>query len=127
MLRWTAADVFEAHRIAGLEPNPLYRQGMNRVGCMPCINAGKDEVLAISKRFPQHIERIAYWEQCVALASRRMAASFFPDPDRDVHLNKRGIYNVVAWSKTQRGGQNVDWIRATEEPAACSSAYGLCE
>ncbi len=56
-----------------------------------------------------------------------MAASFFPDPDRDVHLNKRGIYNVVAWSKTKRGGQNVDWIRATEEPAACSSAYGLCE
>ena len=127
VLRWTAADVFEAHRIAGLEPNPLYRQGMNRVGCMPCINAGKDEVLEISKRFPHHIERIAHWEQCVSMASRTRGASFFADPDRDAHLNKRGIYNVVAWSKTQRGGQNVDWIRATEEPAACASSYGLCD
>jgi hypothetical protein len=34
---------------------------------------------------------------------------------------------VVEWSKTQRGGVNVDWIRVTEEPKACDSAYGLCE
>lgn len=127
ILRWTAADCFEVHRIVGLEPNPLYRQGMARVGCMPCINASKDEVLGISKRFPHHIERIAYWELCVSLASRTRGASFFPDPDRDAHLNKRGIHNVVAWSQTQRGGQNIDWIRLHEEPAACSSAYGLCE
>jgi 3'-phosphoadenosine 5'-phosphosulfate sulfotransferase (PAPS reductase)/FAD synthetase len=127
ILRWTAADCFEAHRIAGLRPNPLYRQGMSRVGCMPCINAGKDEVLEISKRFPEHIDRIAEWERIVAQASKRMQASFFPDPDRDGHLNKRGIRNVVEWSKTARGGQNIDWIRLTEEPKACSSAYGLCE
>lgn len=127
ILRWTAADCFEAHRIAGLEPNPLYMQGMSRVGCMPCINAGKDEVLEISKRFPGHIDRIEYWERAVAMASKRMEASFFPDPDRDAHLNKRGIRNVVEWSKTQRGGQLIDWIRVTEEPKACQSAYGLCE
>ncbi len=127
ILRWTAADAFEAHHIAGLQPNPLYTQGMSRVGCMPCINAGKDEVLEISKRFPGHIERIAMWEQMVAQASKRQDASFFPDPHRDAHLNKRGIYNIVEWSKTQRGGQHIDWIRATEEPKACQSAYGLCE
>lgn len=127
ILRWTAADCFEAHRIAGLDPNPLYRQGMTRVGCMPCINAGKDEVLEISKRFPGHIDRIAMWEARVAQASKRGESSFFPDPDRDTHLNKRGIHNVVAWSQTQRGGQNVDWIRLIEEPKACASAYGLCE
>ena len=127
ILRWTAADCFEAHRIAGLDPNPLYMQGMSRVGCMPCINASKDEVLEISKRFPRHIERIAYWEATVAQASKRQKASFFPDPDRDAHLNKRGIYNVVDWSKTKRGGQSLDWIRMTEEPKVCESAYGLCE
>lgn len=127
ILRWKASDCFEAHRIAGLEPNPLYLQGMTRVGCMPCINASKDEVLEISKRFPGHIDRIAYWEACVARASRRMQASFFPDPDRDVHLNKRGIRNVVEWSKTKRGGQLVDWIRVHDEPRGCESSYGLCE
>ena len=49
------------------------------------------------------------------------------DPDRDAHLNKRGIRNVVEWSKTQRGGQLMDFIRINEEPKACESAYGLCE
>ena len=127
ILRWTAADTFEAAALYGLEPNPLYRLGMTRVGCMPCINASKDEVLEISKRFPGHIDRIDYWETLVALTSRRMEASFFPDPDRDAHLNKRGIRNMVEWSQTQRGGQNLDWIRITEEPRACQSAYGLCE
>lgn len=127
ILRWKAGDCFEAHRIAGLDPNPLYLQGMTRVGCMPCINAGKDEVLEISKRFPGHIDRIAMWEARVGQASKRGDPSFFPDPDRDAHLNKRGIHNIVSWSKTRRGGQNIDWIRLTEEPKACASAYGLCE
>lgn len=127
ILRWTAADAFEAHRIVGLEPNPLYRQGMTRVGCMPCVNTSKDEVLEISKRFPHHIDRIAYWEACVKEAAKRHDASFFPDPHRDAHLNRRGIHNVVEWSKTQRGGVNLDWIRITKEPKACESAYGLCE
>lgn len=126
ILRWTAADAFEAHRMVGLEPNDLYRQGMTRVGCMPCINAGKDEILEISKRFPHHIDRIEMWEAQAALASKRREASFFPDPHRDAHLDKRGIRKVVEWSKTARGGKNIDWIRL--EPAkACKSAYGLCE
>jgi len=127
ILRWVAADVFEAADCYGLKPNPLYLQGMTRVGCMPCINAGKDEVLEISKRFPGHIDRIEMWERSVALASKREEASFFPDPDRDAHLNKRGIRNVVEWSKTQRGGQLMDFIRISDEPKACESAYGLCE
>ncbi len=127
ILRWTAADAFEAHHTVGLRPNPLYTQGMTRVGCMPCINASKDEILEISKRFPGHIDRIAYWEFMVAQTSKRLEPSFFPDPIRDAHLNKRGIRKVVEWSKTQRGGTQMDFIRINEEPKACESAYGLCE
>lgn len=127
ILRWKAADVFEAASMVGLKPNPLYLQGMTRVGCMPCINASKDEVLAISKRFPGHIDRIEYWEALVAQTSKRQEASFFLDPIRDAHLDKRGIRKVVEWSKTQHGGQKLDWIRITEEPKACESAYGQCE
>lgn len=127
ILRWNVSDVFHAHELAGLPPNPLYMQGMSRVGCMPCINAGKDEVLAISKRFPHEIARIEEWERLVGLASKLGESSFFPDPERDGHLNKRGIRNMVQWSKTQRGGQHMDWIRVYEEPKACDSAYGLCE
>jgi len=127
ILRWSAADAFEAHRIAGVAPNPLYMQGMSRVGCMPCVNSNKDELLQISKRFPEVIERIAEWEALVGIAAKGGVAGFFPDPDRDVHLNKRGIRNMVEWSKTQRGGRLMDFIRINEEPKACESAYGLCE
>lgn len=127
ILRWNVADVFDAHRAWGIEPNPLYTQGMGRVGCMPCINASKDEVLAISRRFPGHIERIAYWEYLVGQGSKRAESSFFSTPDRDAHLKKRGIYAVVEWSKTQRGGQKYDLFRVHDEPNACESSYGLCE
>jgi 3'-phosphoadenosine 5'-phosphosulfate sulfotransferase (PAPS reductase)/FAD synthetase len=128
ILRWTAADVFEAHRMVGLKPNPLYSMGANRVGCMPCINAGKDEVLNISKRFPQHIDRIEEWELVCGGASKRGNATFFPAPGESATAFERGnVREVIKWSKTQRGGRMVDWIRLLEEPAGCSSSFGLCE
>ncbi len=126
ILRWKAADTFDAMHAAGVEPNPLYKLGMGRVGCMPCINANKSEVGEIALRFPEQIERIMEWERLVAAASKLEAASFFTNPDREAHLNKRGIINIVEWSKTTRGGMQFDLL-APKESAACSSSYGLCE
>ena len=123
----TAEQVFAIAARHGIKPNPLYTMGMSRVGCMPCINAAKAEVLEISSRFPDHIERINSWEESVGQCSKRNQASFFPDPDRDAHLNKRGIYNVVEWSKTTRGGRQFNLLTAANEPGHCSSSYGLCE
>lgn len=126
ILRWSAADTFEAMRVSGIEPNPLYKLGMGRVGCMPCINANKAEIGEIAARFPEQIERILEWERLVTQASKREAASFFLNPDREAHLNKRGIINIVEWSKTTRGGKQFDLL-TDPEPTACSSSYGLCE
>lgn len=128
ILRWKAADVFEAHNVAGIRPNPLYTQGMDRVGCMPCINTSKLELREIARRFPHHIERIAEWERLVSAVCRpRSPVSFF-------HMGTQGhegqgttIHSVVEWSKTGRGGKVYDLIAMTTEPSACSSAYGLCE
>lgn len=129
ILRWNVAQVFEIHDKHGINPNPLYRQGMSRVGCMPCINASKDEILEISKRFPEHVARIAEWESLVSITSKRQEASFFPAPSGDNRGELRGadIRSYVEWSKTRRGGREMDWIRSLEEPKACASAYGLCE
>lgn len=127
ILRWNVRDVFQAHEIAGIEPNPLYRQGMSRVGCMPCINCSKLELREIALRFPEHIDRIARWERLVSQVCRpRSPVSFF-------HLGTQGhggqdhrVHAVVEWSKTTRGGRQYDLL-AHDEPASCSSAYGLCE
>lgn len=128
ILRWSASDVFEAHALAGIQPNPLYTQGMSRVGCMPCINAGKDDLSETARRFPEHVERIAEWERLVSQVCRpRSPVSFF-------HLGTKGhkgqdstIWSVVEWSKTTRGGRQYNLLSDISEPKACASAYGLCE
>jgi 3'-phosphoadenosine 5'-phosphosulfate sulfotransferase (PAPS reductase)/FAD synthetase len=120
--------VFEQHRKHGIEPNPLYKQGMNRVGCMPCINVAKDELLEISKRFPDQIDRIEEWEALVSEASKRGNATFLPAPGDNETARERGNIRVrVQWAQTSRGGKEYDWVRLLTESPSCSSAYGLCE
>ncbi len=127
ILSWTVAQVFAQHKKHGVEPNPLYKLGMGRVGCMPCINAKKDEILEISKRFPEHLERIAEWEKIVAQTSRRGWATFFAHEEMADDPNLRPtVWDDVEWSKTSRGGRQYDLLRA-QEPEGCSSGYGLCE
>jgi 3'-phosphoadenosine 5'-phosphosulfate sulfotransferase (PAPS reductase)/FAD synthetase len=118
---WTANDVFDYCGKQGIQPNPLYLQGMNRVGCMPCVNVGKDELRQIAARFPEHIARIAEWERIVNEVSRAGQASFLHSGDL------QSIGQRVEWSRTTRGGRQFDLLADLEEPTACASAYGLCE
>ncbi len=127
---WTAERVLRYATAHGIEHNPLYRLGMKRVGCMPCINCGKDELLEISKRWPEEISRVAEWENLVAGASKWGDATFFADTDGDGPARSAGEYSrirkVVEWSKTSRGGKQYDFLRALPSEG-CSSVYGLCE
>lgn len=133
ILCWTAADVFALHRRHGLRPNPLYTQGMGRVGCMPCIHARKAEVAEIARRFPAEVERVAEWERLVGAASRRGLSSFFAhDKIPGDHQGRRdipmpGIKAVAEWARTGRGGRQFDLFLAGPGDDGCSSLYGLCE
>lgn len=126
ILRWPASATFEAAAAWGVEPNPLYKQGMRRVGCMPCINAGKGELSEIAKRWPWVIEKIAEWELLVSDASKRGVTSFFPAPDDGTGaLRGSNIRDYVEWAKTDRGGRQHNLFAS--EVRACESSYGLCE
>lgn len=136
ILTWTVEDVFAMHRKHGIEPNPLYRQGMGRVGCMPCIHAKKNELLEIANRFPEELERVAEWERLVSDASKHGVSMFFaadttPGAHQTDHtLPMPDIWKVVEWSKTGRGGRQFDMFKVEGEQAEgrlCSSIYGLCE
>jgi len=135
ILDWSAEDAFAMHRSHGIKHNPLYEMGMGRVGCMPCINCRKDELLEISKRFPEAVERVAQWERAVAQASKRRVATFFATVQSDKNADQKeitlenfGIHTAVEWSKTSRGGKQFDFIRIdNDDGAQCSSIYGLCE
>jgi 3'-phosphoadenosine 5'-phosphosulfate sulfotransferase (PAPS reductase)/FAD synthetase len=138
ILKWDVPAVFEAHRYMCIKPNPLYSQGMGRVGCMPCINCRKDELREIALRFPEAIDRIDRWERTVQQASKRGAATFFAgsnakhpkgsiaDMTAIEVMEIASIRQAVEWSKTARGGIQYDLLIATDA-SACSSAYGLCE
>lgn len=142
IVRWTAEDAFAMHRRHGIDWNPLYEQGMGRVGCMPCIHTGKNELREIARRFPDEIDRVARWEHLVAKASKRRAGSFFdservtaqngaavvPDTNQGI-AESASIARAVEWSRTSRGGQQYDLIAVVEagEAPVCASVYGLCE
>lgn len=102
LLRWSAREVFDLHKKHKIEPNPLYKLGMGRVGCMPCINANKAELYEIQRRFPEQVKRIAEWERIVSQASKRQRATFFFSPDGEGGYDD--VYGVVEWSKTAYGG-----------------------
>jgi 3'-phosphoadenosine 5'-phosphosulfate sulfotransferase (PAPS reductase)/FAD synthetase len=133
LVDWTVADVFAYCDAHGIQPNPLYKQGMRRVGCMPCINCGKEELRQIAARFPEHLDEKRHWEWLVGQACKRGFSTFFNKElhakdyaDRVVHKANR-IDAVIEWAKTSRGGRQFDLLVDLIEPTACSSAYGLCE
>lgn len=152
LIHWSAGNVFSFAAAHGLDPNPLYLQGMGRVGCFPCINASKGEIRAIALRFPEAIERIAEWEAICAEASKRGCGTFFaadvtPEgarlaaqisriKDREARAAASAAApwpnarQVAEWSRTDRGGRQfnlLDAAFAEDEALSCSSQYGLCE
>lgn len=134
LLHWSAADVFDMHRRHGIKWNPLYEDGMSRVGCMPCVNERKGGLANINRRYPEVIERISRWEQAVSVASKWGSATLFTavtDPtvlsSDEISHETHGIERMVEWSMTARGGRQFDLLAAADDGKACSSAYGLCE
>lgn len=126
----TADEVLAFAALRGIKPNPLYLEGMSRVGCMPCINVNKAELLEISKRFPTELERISEWERLVSDASKHgystMMAGTHDAQDRREVFRDLNIWTRVEWSKTTRGGKQFDLL-ANDDLPGCSSSYGLCD
>lgn len=147
IIHWTAENVFGFAAAHGLKPNPLYLQGFGRVGCFPCINASKDELAQIGRRYPEAIARLTEWEALVADASKRGAATFFASdvtPEGAAMgkaLKARGgasaeesaalpwprAVEVFDWAKTTRGGRQYDLLGHADDGLSCTSQYGLCE
>ena len=136
ILDWTAEDCFDMHRRHGIKWNPLYEQGMGRVGCMPCIMARKGELAEIAKRFPEEFDRVAQWEVLVSQVAKRGVSTFFDGrvpanvlDDDNIQHETHGMSFWKEYATTSRGGRQQDLIHAIElvEVPVCSSVYGLCE
>ncbi len=134
ILRWSTEDVLRIHHRHGVEINPLYRLGHNRVGCYPCIMSTKEDIRIMADSSPERIDEIRELEQwCTEERVRRNAetpgrykharATFFQHhPDRPEIYE---IDQVVAWSRTARGGKVLPLLPQT--PRGGCFKWGLCE
>lgn len=119
---WSKRECFAVLKKAGEETNPLYRMGFGRVGCAPCINSGKEDILTWVMRSPDMIEKVRAWEQ-------KLGVTFFAPCVPGKKLN--WIDDVVAWAETVRGGRQksilLPVLQSEADMQMCTSKYGLCE
>jgi 3'-phosphoadenosine 5'-phosphosulfate sulfotransferase (PAPS reductase)/FAD synthetase len=114
---WSKQMCFEYVKHHREQINPLYSLGFTRVGCAPCVNSSKDDILNLATRFPEMIDKVRAWEQ-------QVGRTFFAPCVPGMAIN--WIDDVVAWAKTDRGGRQNNLFRVLPPPA-CESRYGLCE
>ena len=115
LVTWTKLQCFEYVKPEPI--NPLYSLGFWRVGCAPCINSGKEDILLWAQRFPEMIDKVRRWEKFVG---RTFFAPCVPG------MENNWIDEVVEWAGTTRGGREIG-LHVLYERKACESKYGLCE
>jgi 3'-phosphoadenosine 5'-phosphosulfate sulfotransferase (PAPS reductase)/FAD synthetase len=114
---WSKQMCFDYVKAHGEPINPLYTLGFNRVGCAPCINSSKADIVNWAARRPEMIDKVRAMED-------RIGRTFFAPVDRDGQTNR--IDDVVMWARTSRGGTN-RLLPMMHEREGCESKYGLCE
>lgn len=148
LLRWTARDVFEIHAKYDVEPNPLYRYGMKRVGCFPCVMANHVDMRQIIKHFPDTIEAVRRLEERlgrsfftadyipIAYCSKYVEHEIEETEEIEDMYGKRVVTvkrRKVSWypmidDVVRYLQENPDQIDAFDrEPQSCMSHYNICE
>ena len=152
ILTWTWQEVFAMHDKHDVKPNPLYKLGMGRVGCMPCIMSNLPELGEIARRFPEVVDKVEAAEERVeefrkASGRSHRQASFFhaetiPERFRSrTYVLESGetvkvcmardVFEYAKLEKPERlfGGAMTPLFTEpeNEDLGVCSSIYGLCE
>lgn len=134
LLRWSISDVLGIHNRHGVKVNPLYQEGHDRVGCYPCIHERKESIAIIARRRPERIDEIRELEaECTAERARRnmetpgryahpVATFFQMATERSAPV---GIDDVVAWSRTARGGKQLPLL--APPPTGGCMRWGICD
>lgn len=118
LFAWKKKECFDFVIGRGERINDLYTIGFNRVGCAPCVNSNKDDILAWIHRRPHVIPKLREWEQ-------KTGRTYFAPMVPGLRIN--WIDDVVLWAQTSRGGRQQNFLRVINDRPACESKYGLCE
>ncbi len=138
IIEWGVEDVIEYHSRHNVMPCSLYlreEHPSSRVGCYPCIMSRKKEIMGVAVHDEWRVDEIRALEQEVQEAHIKR------NPDwrnqkwqlptmfqgREYKNNERPltpIDKVVEWSKTARGGKQMQLIE-TGQPGC--RMWGLCD
>ena len=108
---WPLSWVLGIHKYYGLPLNPLYNQGASRVGCWPCIFSRKAEIRMVADTDPDRIDLIRSMERKLSKPDRPYTYFQNPQGIRGADGKKIAytpIDDVVAWSRTKRGGKEFE-------------------
>lgn len=79
ILCWKEQEVFDFIKSKGLEPNPLYKKGFKRVGCMPCVYENPKTLEYAGEKY---IKRLRSLEKEVSELIGKEAKWFSPSKER---------------------------------------------
>lgn len=116
---WSAQQVINYIVENGIEPNPLYKMGMKRVGCFPCIMANNVDITSMMKFAPERLAEIARLEIT--------AKSSFFGPDSIPRWAYKGDYPLLPDVIEYLKNKNASGDLFGGEERSCMSFYGLCE
>jgi 3'-phosphoadenosine 5'-phosphosulfate sulfotransferase (PAPS reductase)/FAD synthetase len=91
-------DVIQMHQEGNIEPNPLYLQGFNRVGCFPCIFAKKDEISRIATLWPERIDQIEGLENLLTNGNHE---KYDRDPEFQEETRRKIFENIALRNKLE--------------------------
>lgn len=141
LLRWSIDDVIAIHQRHNVHPNPMYLRNATRVGCWPCVMAGKAELRLLAKDEP----RILVLERMEAmigkLSQERYDArgedlvqvpAFFQGNRSHGVQNADGSWSIpcipirrhIEWALTDRGGSQM--MLDLPDDSGCTR-WGLCD
>jgi 3'-phosphoadenosine 5'-phosphosulfate sulfotransferase (PAPS reductase)/FAD synthetase len=121
LISWTTEDVIREHHAAGIPLNPLYRLGAERVGCWPCIKAGKLELRLVADLDPARIEEIRTLERETGTTMFCLESSRAKGAERK--LLPTPIDGMIEWARTDRGGRQLPMFH---DASGCAR-WGICE
>jgi len=126
LLHWTSKQCFELMKKHKVKPNPLYKMGMKRVGCMPCIMVNHKEFRSIIKKIPEIIDNIRRLEG--TLGGGFFPPNYIPFRYQTGFNEKSGKkYPVLDDVLKYLSGDPNQTEMFEEEPQKCMSYYSLCE
>lgn len=130
LISWTVEDVIDIHSRHGIPMNPLYHAGFDRVGCFPCIFSRKEEIRALPEWRIAEIEQLEAEANAERLKRNQETPGRYSNKESTFFQTKvpgqvMGIRDVYAWSRTSRGGRQLDIL--ADIPQGGCMRWGMCE